>query len=92
MEAVGKIRGSGLIPSEIFKMMETSQGPADVRPRAQMAFYTAYSILDELEQREQQAQGGASTSAPATTSIRSPKAAPAAIASRAAASRIRCAS
>jgi VWFA-related protein len=50
MEAVGKIRGSGLIPAEIFKMLETSQGPADVRQRAQMAFYTAYSILGELEQ------------------------------------------
>ena len=50
MEAVGKIRGSGLIPAEIFRMLETSQGPADVRQRAQMAFYTAYSILGELEQ------------------------------------------
>jgi VWFA-related protein len=50
MEAVGKIRGSGLIPAEIFKMLETSQGPADVRQRAQTAFYTAYSILGELEQ------------------------------------------
>ncbi len=49
MEAVGKVRGSGLIPSEIFKSMETSQGPADVRARAQMAFYTAYSILNDLE-------------------------------------------
>jgi VWFA-related protein len=50
MEAVGKIRGSGLIPAEIFKMLETSQGPADLRQRAQMAFYTAYSILGDLEQ------------------------------------------
>ena len=50
MEAVGKIRGSGLIPAEIFKMLETSQGPGDIRQRAQMAFYTAYSILADLEQ------------------------------------------
>ena len=50
MEAVGKIRGTGLIPAEIFKMLETSQGPADIRQRAQMAFYTAYSILGDLEQ------------------------------------------
>ena len=50
MEAVGKIRGSGLIPAEIFKMLESSQGPADLRQRAHMAFYTAYSILADLEQ------------------------------------------
>ena len=50
MEAVGKIRGSGSIPSEIFKMLESSQGPGDIRHRAQMAFYTAYRILAELEQ------------------------------------------
>ncbi|MFA5907399.1 MAG: VWA domain-containing protein [Vicinamibacterales bacterium] len=50
MEAVGKVRGTGLIPAEIFKMLETSQGPADIRARAQTAFYTAYSILYDLEQ------------------------------------------
>jgi VWFA-related protein len=50
MEAVGKIRGSGLIPAEIFKMLETANGPGDIRQRAQMAFYTAYSILADLEQ------------------------------------------
>lgn len=49
MEAVGKIRGSGLTAAEIFKMLETSQGPADVRARAQQAFYSAYDILGELE-------------------------------------------
>ena len=50
LEAVGKIRGSGLIPAEIFKMLESSQGPGDIRARAQMAFYSAYNILGELEQ------------------------------------------
>ena len=50
MEAVGKIRGSAPIPAEIFKMLESSQGPGDIRHRAQMAFYTAYRILDQLEQ------------------------------------------
>ena len=50
MEAVGKIRGSGLIAAEIFKSLESSQGPADVRARAQIAFYAAYDILNELEQ------------------------------------------
>jgi VWFA-related protein len=49
MEAIGKIRGSGLIPDEIFKSLESSQGPADLRQRAQMAFYTAYGMLTELE-------------------------------------------
>jgi VWFA-related protein len=49
LESVGKIRGSGPIPSEIFKMLESSQGPGDVRARAQMAFYAAYNILAELE-------------------------------------------
>ena len=44
-----KIRGSGLTAAEIFRNLETSQGPADVRNRAQMAFYTAYSLLGDLE-------------------------------------------
>lgn len=49
MEAVGKIRGSGVTPAEIFKMLETSEGPGDIRQRARMAFFTAYRILGELE-------------------------------------------
>lgn len=48
-EAANKIRGSGYVPSEIFQMMERSQGPGDIRNRAQLAFYTAYNILAELE-------------------------------------------
>jgi VWFA-related protein len=48
-EAANKIRGSGYLPSEIFKMMEGSQGPGDIRARAQLAFYTAYNILHEVE-------------------------------------------
>jgi VWFA-related protein len=44
------IRGSGLTATEIFRLLDTSQGPADVRSRAQIAFYTAYNILAELEQ------------------------------------------
>ena len=50
MESIGKTRGSGPIPAEIFKMLETSQGPGDIRARARMAFYTAYNMLNELEQ------------------------------------------
>ena len=49
MEAMGKIRGSGLLASEIFKLLETSQGPGDIRARAQMAFYAAYNMLGEFE-------------------------------------------
>jgi VWFA-related protein len=49
LEAANKIRGSGYVPSEIFRMMENSQGPGDIRNRAQLAFYTAYDILTQLE-------------------------------------------
>jgi VWFA-related protein len=49
MEAVGKIRGSGLTAKEIFESMESSQGPGDVRSRAQMAFYSVYNVLAQLE-------------------------------------------
>jgi VWFA-related protein len=48
-EAVGKIRGSGPLPSELFKMLETSQGPGDIRDRARMAFFTAYKLLGDME-------------------------------------------
>lgn len=48
--AASKVRGSGLTAAEIFKMLETSQGPADIRARAQTAFYTAYNMLGELDQ------------------------------------------
>ena len=49
VEAVSKIRGSGLIPVDIMKMLESPQGPADIRARARMAFYTAYRVIGELE-------------------------------------------
>jgi VWFA-related protein len=47
--AASKIRGSGLTAAEIFRMLETSQGPADVRSRAQLAFYTAYNLVVSLD-------------------------------------------
>jgi len=50
--AVSKIRGSGLTAAEIFKTLETSQGPADVRSRAQIAFYTAYNMLSSVEEQQ----------------------------------------
>ena len=48
--SAAKIRGSGLTAAEIFRNVETSQGPADVRNRAQMAFYAAYALMGDLEQ------------------------------------------
>jgi VWFA-related protein len=49
VEAANKIRGSGYIASEIFKMLENSQGPGDLRNKAHLAFYTTYNILTDLE-------------------------------------------
>ena len=49
VESANKIRGSGYQPSEIFKMMENSQGIGDVRAKAEMAFYATYNILADLE-------------------------------------------
>jgi VWFA-related protein len=48
--AVSKIRGSGLTAGEIFRMLETSEGPVDVRSRAHIAFYTAYNMVTSLEE------------------------------------------
>ena len=47
--AVSKIRGSAMTPAEMFKTIETSQGPGDIRQRAQTAFYAAYNIVADLE-------------------------------------------
>ena len=49
LASVSRIRGVALTPNELFKMLETSQGPGDVRQRAQLAFYTAYNVLDSIE-------------------------------------------
>lgn len=48
--AASQIRGSGITAAEIFKTLESSQGPADLRSRAQTAFYAAYNIIGDLEQ------------------------------------------
>lgn len=47
--AATKIRGSGMTAAELFQMLESSQGPGDLRNRAQLAFYTAYNLINELE-------------------------------------------
>ena len=44
-----RIRGSAMNPTELFRLLETSQGPGDLRQRAQLAFYTAYNILGSIE-------------------------------------------
>ena len=44
-----RIRGSAMNPAELFKQLESSQGPGDLRQRAQLAFYTAYNMLASLE-------------------------------------------
>lgn len=47
--SISRIRGSAMTPSEMFRLLETSQGPGDLRQRAQLAFYTAYNILSSIE-------------------------------------------
>jgi len=49
-EAITKISGSGLKPSEIIETPDGSQGPPEVRYRAHVAFSTAYDVLKNLEQ------------------------------------------
>jgi VWFA-related protein len=48
-EAISKVSGSGLQPSEIIGVPEGAQGPVEVRHRAHTAFSTAYDILRRLE-------------------------------------------
>jgi VWFA-related protein len=49
LASVSRIRGVAMTPAEMFKLLETSQGPGDVRQRAHLAFYTAYNILNGIE-------------------------------------------
>lgn len=46
---ISRIRGTAMTAAELFKTLETSQGPGDVRQRAQLAFYTAYNIVGSIE-------------------------------------------
>jgi VWFA-related protein len=48
--SASKIRGSALTAQDIFRNLEGSQGPVDLRNRAQMAFFGAYGLLADLEQ------------------------------------------
>ena len=47
--AVERITGGGLTPKEIIQGMQTSQGPAELRHRAHVAFATAYDLMRNLE-------------------------------------------
>ena len=49
-EAINKISGGGLKPSEIIQTPDGAQGPPEVRYRAHVAFSTAYDILGKMEQ------------------------------------------
>jgi VWFA-related protein len=48
-EATNKIMGAGLMPSDVIGTPEGSQGPAQVRYNAHVAFSSAYEILQKLE-------------------------------------------
>lgn len=49
-EAIKKIAGNGLKPSEILDVPEGADGPPEVKYRANVAFSTAYDLLKALEQ------------------------------------------
>ena len=49
-EALDKISGAGLKPSDILDVPEGAQGPPEVRYRAHVAFSTAYDLMNKLEQ------------------------------------------
>ena len=49
-EAIKKISGSGLKPTDIIQGPESQDGPTEVRYRAHVAFSTAYDIMKNLEQ------------------------------------------
>jgi VWFA-related protein len=49
-EAIDKISGAGLKPSEILDTPLGAEGPSEVRYRAHVAFDTAYGIMKTLEQ------------------------------------------
>jgi VWFA-related protein len=49
-EALNKISGAGLKPSDILEGGSTSEGPSEVRYRAHVAFSVAYDLLGQLEQ------------------------------------------
>jgi VWFA-related protein len=49
-EAIKKVQGGGLPPSDVIGTPDGAQGPPEVRHRARVAFTTAYDILQKFEQ------------------------------------------
>jgi VWFA-related protein len=49
-EAINRISGAGLKPSDIMSAPETNEGPSEVRYRAHVAFRTAWDLMKNLEQ------------------------------------------
>jgi VWFA-related protein len=49
-EAMKKISGSGLKPSDIIEGPQGAEGPSEVRYRAHVAFSTAYDLMKNMEQ------------------------------------------
>jgi VWFA-related protein len=49
-EAIKKISGNALKPSELIEAPQTSQGPSELRYRAHVAFSTAYDLAEKLSQ------------------------------------------
>lgn len=48
-DAMNKLSGAGLKPTDILEGGETTEGPTEVRYRAHVAFSTAFDILTQLE-------------------------------------------
>ena len=48
-EAIKKITGSGLKPSDVIQGQDNADGPAEVRYRAHVAFSTAHDMLTQME-------------------------------------------
>ncbi|MCA1583441.1 MAG: VWA domain-containing protein [Acidobacteria bacterium] len=48
-DAIKKITGNGLRPSDVIQGADGAEGPTEVRYRAHVAFSTAYDILRQLE-------------------------------------------
>jgi VWFA-related protein len=49
-EAIKRISGAGLKPTDILTAPETAEGPSEVRYRAHVAFRTAWDLMKNLEQ------------------------------------------
>jgi VWFA-related protein len=47
--AIERVTGGGLTPKEIMEGLASSQGPAELRHRAHVAFATAYDLMRNLE-------------------------------------------